>query len=110
MFGGVWVLGSLLAVSRDCFMGFVKILKFSCISPEDDTSWLNIFTSPAGSIACARAAFLSSGVACLVSKRSSSCGLNCVDKSCICRPPSLKHHFGVCHPFLRELAHGGRTQ
>ncbi len=38
MFGGVCVLGSLLAVSKEHFVGFVKILKFLCISPEDDTS------------------------------------------------------------------------
>ena len=100
MFGGVWVLGSLLAVSRDCFMGFVKILKFSCISPEDDTSWLNIFTSPGGLIVCSHAAFLSWGVVCLVSKWSSSYGLNFGDKSCICWPASLKHELGWGHPLL----------
>ena len=100
MFGGVWVLGSLLAVSRDHFMGFVKILKFLCISPEDDTSWLNIFTSPGGPIACSCAAFLSWGVVCSVSKWSSLYGLNFRAMFCIWHPASLKHKFGWGHPFV----------
>ncbi len=55
MFGGVWLLGSLLAVSRERFVGLVKILRFLCISPEVNMSWLNIITFSGGHCMRARA-------------------------------------------------------
>ena len=81
-------------------MGLVKILRFSCISPEVNMSWLNIITFSGGSMACSHVAFISWGVVALFSRWLSSYGLNFGDMSCISRAASLKHEFGWGHPLF----------